>query len=148
MTVHLVGHQTSDSLASLFSLSSSSAPILQITSSLKRLSLDYQPPGAVQKLTSLQFPNKNPFVAEKPLQLAISVEPERVTFFVACQEAVVLKSDERINLSLPRDVVVTLASTPGKQDSKFTVSTANTYLGTMKKGQCVKHTEEQIGANQ
>lgn len=58
------------------------------------------------------------------MQLAVSLETDRVVFFVDCQEVVVLpiKSDERINLELPEDTVVALASTPGKKDSRFSVS--------------------------
>ncbi|XP_045893127.1 kielin/chordin-like protein isoform X2 [Micropterus dolomieu] len=123
MGVHVVGHQTSGSTATLLSLSSASSPILQIISSTlnNTLRLDYQAGGGPQGLSSFLFPGKNPFSRVKGVQLAVSLETDRLTFFVDCQEAVVLltKREERINLELPQDVVVTLASTPGKKDSKF-----------------------------
>ncbi|XP_042352823.1 kielin/chordin-like protein [Plectropomus leopardus] len=123
MGVHLVGHQTSSSSATLFSLSSASSPFLQIISSTlnNTLRLDYQAGGGAQGLASFHFPRRNPFSGEEWVQLAVSLEPDRLVFFVDCQEAVVLpiKSEERFNLELPRDTVVTLASTSGKKDSKF-----------------------------
>lgn len=127
MGVHLVGHQASGSSATLFSLSSASSPILQIISSTinDTLRVDYQAGGgAAQSLASFHFPRRNPFSREEWVQLAVSLETDRLAFFVDCQEAVVLqlKSQERINLQMPQDVVVTLASTPGKKDSKFSVS--------------------------
>lgn len=127
MGVHLVGHQASGSSATLFSLSSASSPILQIISSTlnNTLRLDYQAgEGGAQSLASFLFPRRNPFSREEWVQLAVSLETDRLAFFVDCQEAVVLqlKTEERINLQMPQDVVVTLASTPGKKDSKFSVS--------------------------
>lgn len=125
MGVHLVGHQASGSSATLFSLSSASSPILQIISSTlnNTLRLDYQAGGGARSLASFHFPRKNPFSREEWVQLAVSLETDRLAFFVDCQEAVVLPiTSERINLELPQDVVVTLASTPGKKDSKYTVS--------------------------
>lgn len=118
--VLLIGQQTSDQPATLFSLSSSSSPVLQITSSSKILSVDYESPG--RKLSSLVYPRRNPFAAEDLVRLAISVEPERVTFFVECEEEVVVpvKSDEKIDLTLAGNLTVTLGSTPGRKDSKFT----------------------------
>lgn len=123
MGVHLVGHQAVGSSATLFSLSSPSSPILQMISSTVNdtLHLDYQAEGGV---ASFHFPRRNPFSREDWVQLAVSLEHNRLTFFVECQEAVVIpiKSEEKINLELPQDVVVTLASTPGKRESKFSVS--------------------------
>lgn len=127
MGVHLVGHQASSSSATLFSLSSGSSPILQIISSTlnNTLCLDYRAGGGgAQGLVSFHFPRRNPFSREEWVQLAVSLETDRVAFFVDCQEAVVvpIKNKERINLELPQDVAVTLGSTPGKKDSKFSVS--------------------------
>ncbi|XP_072290734.1 kielin/chordin-like protein [Eucyclogobius newberryi] len=120
--VLLKGLQTSNPPATLLSLSSSSSPILQITSSSKTLSVVYRSSGAVQKLSTLVFPRRNPFAAQDLVRLAISVKPEMVTFFVECEEPVVVQiaSKERINLTLPGDVLVTLGSTPGRKHSKFT----------------------------
>lgn len=140
MGVHLVGHQASGSSATLFSLSSASSPILQIISSTLNdtLRVDYQAGGGggAQSLASFHFPRRNPFSREEWVQLAVSLETDVLAFFVDCQEAVVLqlKSQERINLQMPQDVVVTLASTPGKKDSKFSVSfflTHTAYLRTL-----------------
>ncbi|KAA8590177.1 hypothetical protein FQN60_014111 [Etheostoma spectabile] len=123
MGVHLVGHQASGSSATLFSISSASSPVLQIISSTldNTLRLDYQAGGGAQSLASFYFPRRNPFSREEWVQLAVGLETNRLAFFVDCQEAVVipLKSEERINLKLPQDAFFTLASTPGKKDSKF-----------------------------
>ncbi|KAM8892202.1 kielin/chordin-like protein isoform 2-T2 [Spinachia spinachia] len=122
MGVHLVGRQSSGSSATLFSISSASSPILQLISSTHNYSLrlDYNA-GGDQGLVSFYYPRRNPFSGEEWVQLAVSLETDRLAFFVDCQEPVVLpiKSDEKINLNLPEDTVVTLASTPGKKDSKF-----------------------------
>ena len=126
MGVHLVGHQASGSSATLLSLSSASSPVLQIISSTlnNTLRFDYQAGGGARGLASFHFPRRNPFSREDWVQLAVSLETDRLVFFVDCQEAVVLpiKGEERINLELPQDSVVTLGSTPGKKDSKFSVS--------------------------
>lgn len=126
MGVHLAGHQSSGSSATLLSLSSASLSILQISSSTlnNTLRLDYQSRGEAWGPASILFPRKNPFSSEQWVQLAVSLEPDRLVFYVDCQEAVVvpLKGEERIDLDLPKGVVVTLAGTPGKKDSKFNVS--------------------------
>ncbi|XP_071356594.1 kielin/chordin-like protein isoform X2 [Trachinotus anak] len=123
MGFHFVGHQSSGSSATLFSLSSSTSPILQIISSTlnNTLHLDYQAGGGAQGLASFHFPWRNPFSRDEWVQLAVSLEPDRLVFFVDCQEAVVvpMKSEERINLELPQNVVITLASTPRRKISKF-----------------------------
>ncbi|XP_026167747.1 kielin/chordin-like protein isoform X2 [Mastacembelus armatus] len=123
MGMHLVGHQSSSSSATLFSLSSASSPILQIISSTlnNTLRLDYQAGGGAQGLASIVLPRRNPFSRVEWVKLAVSLEPDRVVFFVDCQEALVfpIKSEEQINLEFPQDVVIALASTPGKKDSKF-----------------------------
>ncbi|XP_071783371.2 kielin/chordin-like protein [Centroberyx gerrardi] len=123
MGLHLVGRQTSDSSATLLSLSSASSLILQIFSSTHNntLRLDYQVGTGAHGLTSLHFPGGNPFSGADWVQLAVGLEPDRLALFVDCQEAVVLqrKGEERISLVLPQDLVVTLASTPGDSDSKF-----------------------------
>lgn len=132
MGVHLVGHQAPGSTATLLSLSSGSSPVFQVISSTLNhtLRLDYRAGGGARGLVSVQFPGRNPFSREEWVQLAVSLDTDRLVFFVDCQEAVLLpiKSEERINLELPQDVVVTLASTPGKRDSKFSVSSANMYI--------------------
>ncbi|XP_029952600.1 kielin/chordin-like protein [Salarias fasciatus] len=121
--VHVVGHQTSGSNATLFSLSSASSPILQIVSSTvsKTLRVDYQTGGRAQGLSSFQFPRRNPFSREESVQLAVSLEPDKLTFFVDCEEpsVVPITGSSRSNLELPQDVIITLASMPGKKDSKF-----------------------------
>lgn len=127
MGVHFVGRQSSGSSATLFSLSSPSAPILQIVSSTlnNTLHLEYQAGGgAARGLTSFHFPTSNPFSGEEWVQLAVSLEPDRLAFFVDCEEAVVvpIKSEGRINLELPQNVAITLASSPQRKDSKFSVS--------------------------
>lgn len=119
--VHLVGRQASGSSATLFSLSSSSSPILQIISSTinNSLHLDYQTAGLSH--ASFYFPERNPMPGGEWVQLAVSLEPNRLVFFADCQEAVVLgiKSANRIGLDISQDVVIALGSTPGKKGSKF-----------------------------
>ncbi|XP_034443111.1 kielin/chordin-like protein isoform X2 [Hippoglossus hippoglossus] len=131
MGLYFVGHQSSGSSATLLSLSSPSSPILQFISSTLNdtLRLDYQAGGGVgggggggaQGSASFLFPVRNPFSREERVQLAVSLEPDRLAFFVDCQEAVVvpIKSEEQIHLELPQNVVITLASTPRRKDSKF-----------------------------
>lgn len=125
MGLYFVGRQSPGSSATLFSLSSTSSPILQIISSTPNdtLYLDYQAGGGAQGLASFHLPRRNPFSSDEWVQLAVSLEPNRLAFFVDCQEAVVvpLKSEERINLELPQNVVITLASTPRRKASKFNV---------------------------
>ncbi|XP_028287666.1 kielin/chordin-like protein isoform X2 [Parambassis ranga] len=123
MGVHLMGRQSPGSTATVFSLSSGSSPILQIISSTLNdtLRVDYSTTGTTQGLSSFDFPRRNPFSAEQWVKLAVSLEPDRLVIFVDCQEAAVLltKSEARVNLQLPKDVVITFASTPGKKASKF-----------------------------
>ncbi|CAN9499249.1 unnamed protein product [Ophioblennius macclurei] len=121
--VHVVAHQTSGSNATVFSLSSASLPILQIVSSTvsKSLRVDYRTGGGAQGLSSFQFPRRNPFSREESVQLAISLEPDKLTFFIDCEEPAVfpMTGSNRSNLELPQDVIITLASMPGKKESKF-----------------------------
>lgn len=129
MGVHLVVQQASGTSATLFSLSSMSSPIIQIISSTHNnsLRLDYQTGGGLQGLSSFHFSRRNPFSRDEWVQLAVSLKADGLAFFVDCQEAVVLpiKREERINLKFPQDAVVTLASTPGRKDSKFSVSVSH-----------------------
>ncbi|XP_041854067.1 kielin/chordin-like protein isoform X3 [Melanotaenia boesemani] len=125
--VHLVGRQASGSTATVLSLSSASLPILQIVSSTLNgtLRLDYSAGG--RGLASFHYPRRNPLSGGEWVQLAVNLEPDRLTFFVDCQEAAVLalENENSINLELPQDVIIALASTPGNKDSKF-----NGYLKT------------------
>lgn len=109
--------------ATLLSLSSASSPILQLISSTLNDTLHLSFLNG-KRIASFGFPGRNPFSGEEWVQLAVSLEPERLTFFIDCQKAVILhlKHEENINLLIPQDVVVTLAGTPGKKDSKFSVS--------------------------
>lgn len=132
--VHLVALQATGTSATLLSLSSSSSPILQIISSTLNNTLDLSilnGEGGGRRIASFGFPGRNPFSREEWVQLAVSLEPERLAFYIDCQEAVILhlKHEENINLLIPQDVVVTLASTPGKMDSKFSVSFSRYFGG-------------------
>ncbi|KAJ3596121.1 hypothetical protein NHX12_002530 [Muraenolepis orangiensis] len=67
---------------------------------------------------------RNPFSGARWVRLALGLEPEKVSLFVDCEEAVVVqrkREEERMDLSfeLPEDLAVTLASTAGDNDSKF-----------------------------
>uniref|UniRef100_H3DPF7 Kielin cysteine rich BMP regulator n=1 Tax=Tetraodon nigroviridis TaxID=99883 RepID=H3DPF7_TETNG len=122
--VHLVALQAPGTSATLLSLSSASSPILQIISSTLNNTLDLSflnGEGGGRRSASFGFPGRNPFSREEWVQLAVSLEPERLAFYVDCQEAVTLhlKQEEKIYLLIPQGVVVTLASTPGRKDSKF-----------------------------
>ncbi|XP_017261029.1 kielin/chordin-like protein isoform X2 [Kryptolebias marmoratus] len=124
--VHLVARQALRSSATLFSLSSSSSLVLQIISSTLDGTLRLNVSG-VGAPVSFLFPRRNPLSGGQWVRLAVSLEPDRLMFFAECQEAVVLPiiSENRVNLDIPQDVVIALASTPGKNDSKF-----NGYLRT------------------
>ncbi|XP_043980613.1 kielin/chordin-like protein [Gambusia affinis] len=119
--VHLVGRQASGTSATLFSLSSATSPILQIISSTinNSLHLDYQ--SAAVSLGRFYFPQRNPIRGGEWVQLAVSLEPDRLVFYADCQEPVIIgiKSENRIRLDIPHDVVIALGSTPGKTESKF-----------------------------
>ncbi|KAK7892160.1 hypothetical protein WMY93_024123 [Mugilogobius chulae] len=68
--------------------------------------------------------------AQDVVRMAINVELERVTFFVECDEPVVvpITSEESVNLTFPGDVLVTVGSTPGRKHSKFTGYLINAEL--------------------
>ncbi|XP_068507212.1 kielin/chordin-like protein isoform X1 [Syngnathus scovelli] len=119
MGFHLVGQQLQRTNISLLSLSTSSV-LLQLTSSTLDdvLRVDYRAGGGIR---SFLFPETNPFSSGKWVQLAVSLEPDRLVYFADCQEVqvVLVKAKEKLELELPQDVVITLGSTPGRKDSKF-----------------------------
>lgn len=134
MGVHLVALQATGSSATLLSLSSASSPILQIISSTLHNTLELSflnGEGGGRRLASFGFPGRNPFSREEWVRLAVSLEPESLAFYIDCQEAVIvhLTHEEKMNLLIPQDVVVTLASSPGKKDSKFSVSFSQYFGG-------------------
>lgn len=132
--VHLVGRQAAGTAATLLSLTSAtSSPGLQIVSSTLDLTLRVLAAGG-----SFVYPGRNPFSRDQWVRLAVSLEADRLTFFVDCDPAAELRlrggenvsksvsedrRDERLKkLQVPRDVVITLGSAPGKKESKFSVS--------------------------
>ncbi|XP_036068311.1 kielin/chordin-like protein isoform X3 [Oryzias melastigma] len=121
MGVHFVGRQASGSNATILSLSSASSPILQILSSTvsNTLRINYQANGTPP--VSVLYPATNPLSRGEWVHLAVSLEPDKVVFFVDCQEAAVLsfRNESRIKLEIPQDVIIALGSTPGKKDNKF-----------------------------
>ncbi|XP_011474483.1 kielin/chordin-like protein isoform X3 [Oryzias latipes] len=119
MGVHFVGRQASGSNATIFSLSSVSSPILQIISSTlsDTLHIDYQAHGTPP--VSFLYPGPNPFSGGEWVHLAVSLEPNKVAFFVDCQEAAVLTLRNENRIEIPQDVIIALGSTPGEKDSKF-----------------------------
>lgn len=134
--VHLVALQAPGTSATLLSLSSSSSPVLQIVSSTLNHTLDLSflnGEGEGGRIASFGFPGRNPFSGGEWVQLAVNLEPERLVFYVDCQEAVTLhlKQEEKLHLRIPQDVAVTLASTPGKRDSKFSVSLSHCHTETI-----------------
>ncbi|XP_029499285.1 kielin/chordin-like protein [Oncorhynchus nerka] len=124
--IHLMARQGADSSGTLlsFSSSSSSSPLLQLYSSTrsKSLRLDHQAGLEGQGLASVLFPGGSPFSGGGWVRLALALEAGRVSLFVDCREAVVIQRDkeERVKLQLPPDLVITLASTQGDMESKFT----------------------------
>ncbi|XP_057692024.1 kielin/chordin-like protein isoform X2 [Corythoichthys intestinalis] len=120
--LHLVGQQLQGSNVTLLSFSTSSLDIvLRLTSSTPEnvLRLDYRGGGG---LRGFLLPGTNPFSTGEWVQLAISLEPDRLVYFVDCREAqvILIKPKEKFELEFPQDVVITLGSTPGRKDSKFT----------------------------
>lgn len=118
--VHLVGRQAGGTAATLFSLTSAtSSPGLQIVSSTLDHTLRVLTAGG-----SLVYPGRNPFSRDQWVRLAVSLESDRLTFFVDCDQAaeLLLRGGENVDLQVPRDIVITLGSTPGKKESKFSVS--------------------------
>ncbi|XP_077451474.1 kielin/chordin-like protein isoform X1 [Stigmatopora argus] len=121
--LHLVGQQLQGiSNITLLSFSTPSSDILlRLTSSTTEdvLRLDYTVERGIR---SLLLPGANPFSTGEWVQLAVSLEPDRLVYFVDCREVqvVLIKAEERFQLELPQDVVVTLGSTPGRKESKFT----------------------------
>lgn len=122
MGVHLVGRQALRSRATVFSLSSTSSPILQIISSTLDDTLQLILSGG-RAPVSFVFPKANPLSGGIWVQLAVSLEPDRLVFFVKCEDAVILpiKSENRVDWELPGDVVIALGSIPENDDSKFNV---------------------------
>ncbi|XP_075885031.1 kielin/chordin-like protein [Nelusetta ayraudi] len=129
--VHLVGRQAAGTAATLLSLTSAtSSPGLQIVSSTLDHTLRVLAAGG-----SFVYPGRNPFSRDQWARLAVSLEADRLTFFVDCDPAAELRlrggenvsksvsedqRDERLKkLQVPRDVVITLGSAPGKKESKF-----------------------------
>lgn len=121
--VHLVGRQAAGTAATLLSLTSatSDSPGLQIVSSTLDHTLRVLVAGG-----SFVYPGRNPFSRDRWMRLALSLEADRLTFFADCDQAaellLLLRGGESVELQVPRDVVITLGSTPGKKESKFSVS--------------------------
>lgn len=128
MGVYLVGRQSLESTSVLFSLSSQSSVILQLISSTlnNTLRMDYRAEGSrqvgEQSLVSVVYPKRNPFSSQEWVHLAVSLKDDRLVFFVNCEEAIFLPIENKINLELEQNVIITLAGTPGRKDSKFSVS--------------------------
>ncbi|XP_056455381.1 kielin/chordin-like protein [Gadus chalcogrammus] len=123
--VHLVARQAHDTSATLLSFSSRSSTLLQLVSSTRnsslRLDRSLEGPGAAG-LLSLFLPGGSPFSGARWARLALGLEPDRVSLFVDCEEAVVVRRrrEERVDLrAFPRDLRVTLGSAMGDSDSKF-----------------------------
>ncbi|CAB1323112.1 unnamed protein product, partial [Coregonus sp. 'balchen'] len=118
--------QTPVALCSLSPPPPLSSPLLQLYSSTrsKSLRLDHQAGSGGQGLASVLFPGGSPFSGGGWVRLALNLEAGHVSLFVDCREAVVIQRDkeERVKLQLPPDLVITLASTQGDMESKFTVS--------------------------
>lgn len=118
--VHLVGRQAAGTAATLLSLTSAtSSPGFQIVSS----TLDHTL-RVLSAAGSFVYPGRNPFSRDQWVRLAISLEADRLTFFVDCDRAaeLLLRGGENVDLQVLRDVVITLGSAPGKKESKFSVS--------------------------
>lgn len=121
--VHLVGRQAAGTAATLLSLTSTtsatSSPGLQIVSSTLNHTLRVLAAGG-----SFVYPGRNPFSRDQWVRLAVSLEADRLTFFADCDQAaeLPLRGGKKVELQVPRDVVITLGSAPGRKESKFSVS--------------------------
>lgn len=118
--VHLVGRQAAGTVATLLSLTSATSwSGIQIISSTLDQTLRVLVAGG-----SLVYPGRNPFSKDQWVRLVVNLEGNRLTFFADCDQAaeLLLGGSETVDLQVPRDVVITLGSTAGKKESKFSVS--------------------------
>ncbi|KAK9400306.1 kielin/chordin-like [Crotalus adamanteus] len=126
---HFVARQNPGSEGTLISLVSPAAskrdgqPLLQLASSTQadQLWLAYR---AVHNMepASLVFPGSTPFAHGRWAQLALTLEPRRISLYVDCQEPFIFENrrgEELLSLLLPLDLQITFASLAGDESSKF-----------------------------
>ncbi|XP_070804020.1 kielin/chordin-like protein [Pituophis catenifer annectens] len=126
---HFVARQSPGSEGTLISLASPAAskrdghPLLQLASSTQenQLRLAYR---AVHNMepASLVFPGSTPFAHGRWAQLALNLEPRRISLYVDCQEPFVFENgrgEDLLSLLLPLDLQITFASLAGDESSKF-----------------------------
>ncbi|XP_039224021.1 kielin/chordin-like protein isoform X1 [Crotalus tigris] len=126
---HFVARQNPGSEGTLISLASPAAskrdgqPLLQLASSTQadQLRLAYR---AVHNMepASLVFPGSTPFAHGRWAQLALNLEPRRISLYVDCQEPFIFENrrgEELLSLLLPLDLQITFASLAGDESSKF-----------------------------
>ncbi|KAL7979818.1 hypothetical protein Chor_008156 [Crotalus horridus] len=126
---HFVARQNPGSEGTLISLVSPAAskrdgqPLLQLASSTQadQLWLAYR---AVHNMepASLVFPGSTPFAHGRWAQLALNLEPRRISLYVDCQEPFIFENrrgEELLSLLLPLDLQITFASLAGDESSKF-----------------------------
>lgn len=135
---HFVARQNPGSEGTLISLASPAAskrdgqPLLQLASSTQddQLRLAYR---AVHNMepASLVFPGSTPFAHSRWAQLALNLEPRRISLYVDCQEPFIFENrrgEDLLSLLLPLDLQITFASLAGDESSKFLVSPAKGQL--------------------
>ncbi|XP_043944568.1 kielin/chordin-like protein [Protopterus annectens] len=126
---HFVAKQSKNTKGTLISFVSPAAmkkdghPLLQLISNTKsnQLVLDYRDASSMEP-ASMVLPGMTPFAKGKWARLALNLEPQKVTMFVDCEEAVIFEKnndEEGISFILPIDLEITFASTSGDKDSKF-----------------------------
>ncbi|KAM6437201.1 kielin/chordin-like protein [Liasis olivaceus] len=126
---HFVARQSPGSQGTLISLASPAAskrdgrPLLQLVSSTRedQLRLEYRAMHNTEP-ASLVFPGGTPFSQGRWVQLALHLEPQRVSLFVDCQEPFVFEKssgEDLLRLALPLDLQITFASLAGDEASKF-----------------------------
>ncbi|XP_015684556.1 kielin/chordin-like protein, partial [Protobothrops mucrosquamatus] len=126
---HFVTRQNPGSEGTLISLVSPAAskrdghPLLQLASSTQedQLRLAYR---AVHNMepASLVFPGSTPFAHGRWAQLALNLEPRRISLYVDCQEPFIFENhrgEDLLSLLLPLDLQITFASLAGDESSKF-----------------------------
>ncbi|XP_070611087.1 kielin/chordin-like protein [Erythrolamprus reginae] len=126
---HFVARQSPGSEGTLISLASPAAskrdgcPLLQLASSTQanQLRLSYRAVHNSEP-ASLVFPGSSPFAHGRWAQLALNLEPRRISLYVDCQEPFAFENgrgEELLSLLLPLDLQITFASRAGDESSKF-----------------------------
>ncbi|XP_030646302.1 LOW QUALITY PROTEIN: kielin/chordin-like protein [Chanos chanos] len=120
LSFHLIGQQSPGSEATLLSLTNHGRVLLRLISNTRsnwlRLETGEDVGGTVE------FSGGSPFARGGWVELALTVEPERLVLFVDCQEAQVLQLTDpmsELNTAPHSQLLLTFSSTAGDRASKF-----------------------------